>query len=87
MAGVKIERTDDPLKANWRPIKSARGLQLVDRRIPYPDRNRTVNATFVRTCEEAADLIEHHGHGIRMGPPGSSRGNYIYPKSLKITRS
>lgn len=83
----RIERTDDPSRADWTPLRRARGYQLVDRAIPCPGRNLTANATFVATLEEAGNLIEMQGYGIRMAPPGAMRGNYIYPGSLRVIRA
>jgi hypothetical protein len=47
-------------------------------------RNRVDRATFVRTLEEAADLVEK-GYALRMGAIGK-RPSLISPKSLHITR-
>lgn len=77
-----IVRTDDPTRANWEPLLTARGFQLVNRRIPYPGRNRTSNATFVSSLDEAWELITAHDYGIRMCRPGAKRGNYIYKDAL-----
>lgn len=76
----------DPSRADEEPVRTPKGYQLVSRRIPYPARNLNDSATFVGTYEEAADLIEQD-HGIRMGTPGAKRGNYIYPKDLRIVRA
>lgn len=83
----RIERTDDPSRTDWVPLRRERGYQLIDRAIPYPSRNLTANATFVATLDEAGDLIEMHGYGIRMAPPGSTLGNYIYPGNLRVVRT
>lgn len=83
----RIERTDDPSRTDWVPLCRARGFQLIDRAIPYPGRNLVANATFVATLDEAGDLIEAHGYGIRMAPLGATRGNYIYPGSLQVVRA
>ncbi len=83
----RIERTDDPGRADWVPLRRARGYQLIDRTIPYPGRNLVANATFVATLDEAGDLIETRGYGIRMAPPGALRGDYIYPRSLRVVRT
>jgi hypothetical protein len=80
-----IVRTDDPSRADWEPLPTTQGFQLVSRAIPYPARNRTSSATFVDTLEKAWDLIHNHDYGIRMAPPGAKRGNYIYRKDLKAT--
>lgn len=82
---VTISRIDRADRAHWEPVRSEKGYQLVDQRIPYPDRNWIRSATFAASLDEAAKLVEK-GYGIRMGEPGARRGNYIYPKSLKISR-
>ena len=83
---VDIRRVDDPTRAHWTPLKRKKDgrYQLVDSKIPYPARNLTTSAKFVASLEEASRLIEEEGYGIRMAPPGASRGNYIYPGSLHI---
>ncbi len=67
-----------------RPVETDRGFELVDRRIAG-QKNLTANATFVRSLEEAAYLVEQ-GFAIRMGAPGK-RASLISPKGLKIVRS
>jgi len=44
-------------------------------------KNKVENSVFVRTLEEAADLIERRGFSIRMGCPGK-RASLICPKSI-----
>lgn len=61
------------------------GYKLVDRNIPYPDRNLGRSATFKASLNEAADLIEK-GFAIRMAVPGAKRGNCIYPEDIEIVR-
>ena len=75
----------DPSRADEEPIRTSKGYQLVSRQIPYPARNLNDSATFVETYEETAFLIEQD-YGIRMGLPGAKRGNYIYPKDLRVIR-
>lgn len=82
---IRIERTNS-LHGDERPVRTKRGYQLVDRRIPHHGRNVDDNATFVDTLDEAAALIEG-GYAIRMGEPEARRGNYIYPESLRIIRA
>ncbi len=82
IAIVRIDCVKNPTRANWAPVLYAEGFQLVDRSIPYPDRNLKSSATFVGTLDEAWKLIETQDHGIRMGPPGAASGNYIYRKDL-----
>ena len=84
---IKIERTDDPSRADWVPVFDGGHYQLVDRAIPYPARNETESATFVTSLDMAAHLIKYHDHGIRMGPPGKLSGDYTYAKNLLITWS
>ena len=87
MAGViDIKRIDRLECTDWVPLHTAYGYQLVDRAIPYPERNLRVKATFVKSLDEAGNLIELNGYGIRMAEPGASRGNYIYPKDLRVVR-
>lgn len=82
---IKIERIDRLDRAHWIPLESAKGYQLVEPGLPKGARNLTENATFVATLREAVDLVEK-GYAIRMAPPGSSRGNYISRRSLRISR-
>lgn len=86
MSRVIAIKHREPKRDDWEPVSTPRGFQLVDRRIPYPDRNLVARATFAATLDEAAALIERD-HGIRMGPSGARRGNYIYPKDIKIVRA
>jgi hypothetical protein len=65
------------------PEYSGAGYQLVASSVSK-GRNKVENATFVRTLEEAADLVEK-GYSIRMSAPGL-RPSLIGPKSIKITR-
>jgi hypothetical protein len=83
---IAITRTDRPDRDHWVPLLTPTGYQLVDRAIPYPDRNKKSFATFVATLTEAGDLIMK-GYAIRMAEPGARRGDYIYPESLVITRA
>jgi hypothetical protein len=86
MKVAAIKRTDRLDRSHWEPCKGARGYQLVNRTIPYPDRNLAKSATFVSTLAEAADLIAT-GYAIRMCEPGKKSGDYIYPEDLGILQS
>lgn len=66
------------------PVLTAKGYELVDRRIDER-RHHVENSTFVRSIEEAAYLVEQ-GYAIRMGRQGK-RPSLIAPDSLKIVRS
>ena len=81
-----IRRTDRPDRADWVPLLRPNGYQLLDRTLPYPDRNRTANATFVSTLTDAGDLVEK-GYAIRMAACGATWGDYIYPEHLEVVRS
>jgi hypothetical protein len=80
---VTIERINPRPGANEAPIKTERGFELVDRRIST-QRNKVENATFVRSIEEAAYLVEQ-GFAIRMGATGK-RSSLISPASVRVTR-
>ena len=71
---------------HWVPLLHPKGYQLVSSTLPYPERNWTSEATFVSSLTEAGDLVEK-GYAIRMAPPGSKRGDYIYPHNLEVIRS
>lgn len=81
---VKIERIRSRLGSVEKPVESARGYELVDRRISTK-RNKVENSTFVRSLEEAAYLVEQ-GFAIRMGALGK-RASLIAPGSLRIVRT
>ncbi len=65
---LRIERVTPRPGAKESPILTSRGYELADRRAGR-EANKVANATFVRTLEEAVDLIEN-GSSIRMGAPG-----------------
>lgn len=64
-------------------VETERGFELVDERVPG-ERHHVKNATFVRSIEEAAYLIEQ-GYWIRMADP-EKRPSLISPASLRIIR-
>jgi hypothetical protein len=82
---IRIERIGSDY-LSWEPIVTADGYQLIDRKIPYPDRNYRAKAYFTFDADKAGDLIEKDGYGIRMGERGATRGNYIYPEMLRVIR-
>ena len=79
--GIKIERIYPRPAGSEYPVRTSRGYELVEPGF----KNKVENSVFVRTLEEAADLIERRGFSIRMGCPGK-RASLICPKSLRITR-
>ena len=74
-------------KTDWGPAETGRGFQLIDPSVPYPGRNLAANATFVRTLQEAGDLVTNKGYGIRMILRGGKHQNYIYPRDLLVIRT
>jgi hypothetical protein len=78
---VTIERISPRPGVKEHPIETDRGFELADRRISQQI-NKVENATFVRSLEEAAYLVEQ-GFAIRMGAMGK-RSSLISPKSLRI---
>ncbi len=80
---VAIKRTDRADRSHWVPLVTKNGYQLVDRKIPYPDRNYVKSATFKTSLDDAAHLIKK-GFAIRMAKPGAKRGDYIYPEDIEI---
>lgn len=80
---VRIERLNPRDGLDEQPVKTDRGYELVDPRIPQ-DRHHVRNSTFVRSIEDAAYLVEQ-GFSIRMAAPGK-RASLISSKSLKIVR-
>jgi hypothetical protein len=80
---LAIKRTDRSDRAHWVPVKTNERYQLVNREIPYPNRNLVAYATFVRDLDQAGELIGK-GYAIRMAEPGATRGDYIYPENLEV---
>ncbi|MCC6921337.1 MAG: hypothetical protein IT548_19260 [Alphaproteobacteria bacterium] len=66
------------------PARTARGYQLASPKLDAKAKNKVEHATFVRTLEEAADLIDQ-GYLIWMVADGK-RASLIIPQSLVITR-
>jgi hypothetical protein len=81
---VTIERVNPRPGAMEQPVETDRGFELVDRRISK-QKNKVENATFVRSIDEAAYLIDQ-GFAIRMGALGK-RSSLISPKSIRIKRA
>lgn len=82
---VRIERRKPRRGCHEHPVRTGRGYELVDP--PNVGRkNKVEDATFVKTLEEAADLIEKYGYSIRMGCR-DKRPSLISPSGLHITRS
>jgi hypothetical protein len=80
----RIERVNPRPGAKEEPVLTTRGYELADRR-GGGQTNKVINSTFVRSLEEAADLIEK-GFSIRMGRPGK-RASLISPRSVRIVRA
>lgn len=81
---IRIERTKPRPGTPEEPVKQERGFMLVDPRVKGR-KNLVVNATYVLSLEEAANLIEQ-GYLIRMGAKGK-RPSLIAPGSLRIIRT
>lgn len=84
---IRIERRNASSEGATRPhYNPRRGYELADP-AGGPNKHHRTFAVFVRSIEEAADLIERSGFSIRMdcGQPG--RPPLIAPRSLKIIRS
>lgn len=81
---TRIERISPRPGAHESPIESDLGFELVDRRVAG-QKNKVENATFVRSIEEAAYLVDQ-GFAIRMGARGK-RASLISPQSLRIIRT
>ncbi len=81
---VTIERINPRDGLREHPVESDRGFELVDRRLSG-QKNLVENATYVRSIDEAAYLIEQ-GYAIRMGA-GGKRASMISPDSLRINRT
>lgn len=81
---TRIERVSPRDGLNECPVETERGFELVDGRVSA-DKHHAKNATFVRSIDEAAYLIEQ-GYWIRMGAPGK-RPSLISPASIRIVRS
>ena len=78
---ISILRTHPRPGSQEHPVRTRRGYELVVGR-----KNKVEDATFVKTLEEAADLIEHHGYAIRIGCRGK-RPSLISPSGLLVYAS
>lgn len=83
MPVVRIVRTQPRAGGDEFPALTSRGYELVDRRVAG-QKNKVENATFVRSLDEAAYLIEQ-GYAIRMTGPGK-RPSLISPRGVKIVQ-
>ena len=81
---LNIERVKPRSGAKEEPALTTRGYELADRR-GGGQTNKVKDLTFVRSLEEAADLIEK-GYSIRMGRPGK-RASLISPRGVRIVRT
>lgn len=86
MAGkvIRIERVSSRPGGTEVPHRTARGYQLADPR-KGDEKHHAANATFVRTLEEAASLIDD-GFSLWMTRPGK-RPSLISPGGLRIVRA
>ncbi|WP_372841256.1 hypothetical protein [Phaeovulum sp.] len=80
---TKIERASSRCGVIEEPIVTAKGYQLADP-AHGTHKNRAEHATYVRTLDEAAVLVER-GFSLRMGAKGKPP-SLIAPKSLRIVR-
>jgi len=81
---LRIERVKSRPGGKEEPVKT-RGYYQLAERLSGRKTNKIEDATFVRSLEEAADLVER-GFSIRMGRPGK-RPSLISPHSLRIIRA
>lgn len=81
---VKIGRKNPRPGGDEKPWRDARGYQLADPELG-PEWHKVKNAHFVKSLEDAADLIERRGFAIRMGGPGK-RASLIRRSGICITR-
>ncbi len=82
--GLRLVRKRPRPGGREEPTITSRGYELAD-----PKRgsgwHKVENATFTKSIEKAADLIEHHNFAIRMGRAGK-RPSLISCNSLLIIR-
>ncbi|MFN6925019.1 MAG: hypothetical protein ACK4P8_05155 [Tabrizicola sp.] len=85
MAGsvIRIERVSPRGGCVEEPVVTAKGYQLADP-AHGKQKHHARHATYVRTLEEAAALVER-GFSLRMGAKGKPP-SLIAPKSLRIVR-
>ncbi len=81
---TRILRKHPRQGASEEPWRGSRGYELAAPSLSAKERNLASSATYVRTLEEAADLVER-GYALRMGAHGK-RASLISPKSLKVVR-
>ena len=80
---IRIERIDPRHGEQEVPLQTARGFELVDSRAT--GQKKVENATFIRSIDDAAYLIEQ-GYSIRMTGPGK-RPSLVAPAKLRIVRN
>ena len=80
---VRIERIDPRRGEPEAPLETARGFELVDGRAAG-GRERVDHATFIRSIEDAAYLVEQ-GYSIKMIGEGK-RAALVAPAKLRILR-
>jgi hypothetical protein len=85
MKVLKIERVSSRPGGIETPAWTSRGYELASPKTGGK-KHHAANATYVRTLDEAADLIENLGYSLRMHRPGK-RPSLISPKSLRIVRA
>ena len=81
--GVRIERIDPRHGEQETPLETARGYELVDHR-SVGQRSGHENATFIRSIDDAAYLVEQ-GYSIKMTGQGK-RPALVSPAKLRIIR-
>jgi len=84
MSKVNISRRQPRNGIAEHPVSTTRGYQLADPKFGA-DKHHAEYAVFVRTLEEAADLIERENYSIWMTQPGK-RASLISRQSLIISR-
>ena len=82
--GVRIERIDPRHGEQEMPLETARGYELVDNRTGA-QKNGHENATFIRSIDDAAYLVEQ-GYSIKMTGQGK-RPALVSPVKLRIIRN
>ena len=82
--GVRIERIDPRRGEPEAPLQSARGFELVDSRAASVRERADHAATFIRSIEDAAYLVEQ-GYSIKMIGEGK-RAALVAPTKLRIVR-
>lgn len=80
---IRIERVAPRDDIVEEPEWSTKGYCLGDPRFGA-EKHHAKNAVYVKTLDEAADLVTK-GFSLRMGGPGK-RASLVAPKSLRIVR-